>query len=162
VGSDKCQGPLTLKGSELTKQEVTIRVLWGVAIEAKLGPIGVSAEFNYGIEVIVAEGGAWQIGLIVQVIGKADICRDPSAVSAKHQRVFAAFERDRPDQLTRQTPKTGSSRMHSGSSLTLPSSGCGSIRQTTATAFRPGARFTRRRARFPMTPTSRCARAELG
>jgi len=64
---------LTLKGSELTKQEVTIRVLWGVAIEAKLGPIGVSAEFNYGIEVIVAEGGAWQIGLIVQVIGKADI-----------------------------------------------------------------------------------------
>jgi hypothetical protein len=33
----------------------------------------VSAEFNYGIEVIVAEGGAWQIGLIVQVIGKADI-----------------------------------------------------------------------------------------
>ena len=64
---------LTLKGSELTKQEVTIRVLWGVAIEAKLGPIGVSAEFNYGIEVIVAEGGSWQIGLIVQVIGKADI-----------------------------------------------------------------------------------------
>ena len=64
---------LTLKGSELTKQEVTIRVMWGVAIEAKLGPIGVSAEFNYGIEVIVAEGGAWQIGLIVQVIGKADI-----------------------------------------------------------------------------------------
>lgn len=64
---------LALKGSELTKQEVTIRVLWGVAIEAKLGPIGVSAEFNYGIEVIVAAAGAWQIGLIVQVIGKADI-----------------------------------------------------------------------------------------
>ena len=44
-----------------------------MSVEAKLGPIGVSAEFNYGIEVIVAEGGAWQIGLIVQVIGKADI-----------------------------------------------------------------------------------------
>jgi hypothetical protein len=30
-----------------------------VAIEAKLGPIGVSAEFKYGIEVIVAEG--WRL-----------------------------------------------------------------------------------------------------
>jgi hypothetical protein len=64
---------LTLKGTELTGQEVKIRLLWGVALEATLGPIGVSAEFNYGIEVIVAEGGSWQIGLIVQVIGKADI-----------------------------------------------------------------------------------------
>ena len=47
--------------------------MWGASVEAKLGPIGVSAEFNYGIEVIAPRSGAWQIGLIVQVIGKADI-----------------------------------------------------------------------------------------
>jgi hypothetical protein len=64
---------LSLKGTELTGQEVTIRVIWGAAVEAKLGPIGVSAEFNYGIEVIVVEGGTWQIGLLVQVVGKADV-----------------------------------------------------------------------------------------
>ncbi|HWQ69421.1 MAG TPA: hypothetical protein VN494_05605, partial [Patescibacteria group bacterium] len=62
-----------LKGTELTGQEFKIRVIWGAAVEAKLGPIGVSAEFNYGIEVIVVEGGKWQIGLLVQVIGKADV-----------------------------------------------------------------------------------------
>jgi hypothetical protein len=64
---------ISLKGTELTGQEVKIRVMWGASVEAKLGPIGVSAEFNYGIEVIVSESGKWQIGLIVQVIGKADI-----------------------------------------------------------------------------------------
>jgi hypothetical protein len=64
---------VSLKGTELTGQEVKIRVLWGVAIEATLGPLGVSAEFNYGIEVIVAESGKWQIGLLVQVVGKAEI-----------------------------------------------------------------------------------------
>jgi hypothetical protein len=64
---------LSLKGTELTGQEVTIRVMWGAAVEATLGPIGVSAEFNYGIEVIVSESGKWQIGLIVQVVGKADV-----------------------------------------------------------------------------------------
>ncbi len=64
---------VSLKGTELTGQEFKIRVMWGAAVEAKLGPIGVSAEFNYGIEVIVAESGKWQIGLIVQVIGKADV-----------------------------------------------------------------------------------------
>jgi hypothetical protein len=64
---------ISLKGTELTGQEVKIRVIWGAAVEAKLGPLGVSAEFNYGIEVIVAESGKWQIGLLVQVNGKAEI-----------------------------------------------------------------------------------------
>lgn len=64
---------IKLKGTELTGQEVTIRLIWGVALEAKLGPLGVSAEFNFGIEVIVAESGAWQIGLLVQIVGKAEI-----------------------------------------------------------------------------------------
>jgi hypothetical protein len=64
---------ISLKGTELTGQEVKIRVIWGVAVEAKLGPLGVSAEFNYGIEVIVSESGKWQIGLLVQVVGKAEI-----------------------------------------------------------------------------------------
>jgi hypothetical protein len=64
---------LTLKGSELTSQEVTIRVMWGVSVEAMLGPLGVSAEFNYGIQVVVATTGAWQIGLLVEVVGKAKI-----------------------------------------------------------------------------------------
>lgn len=64
---------ISLKGTELTGQEVKIRVIWGAAVEASLGPIGVSAEFNYGIEVIVAESGKWQIGLLVQVNGKADV-----------------------------------------------------------------------------------------
>jgi hypothetical protein len=64
---------VSLKGTELTGQELKIRALWGASVEAKLGPIGVSAEFNYGIEVIAKESGDWQIGLIVQVTGKADI-----------------------------------------------------------------------------------------
>ena len=54
-------------------QEVTIELLWGVSVSATLGPIGVVAEFNYGIQVIVATGGAWQIGLMVQVSGTADV-----------------------------------------------------------------------------------------
>ena len=64
---------ISLKGTELTGQTVKIRLIWGVALEAKLGPLGVSAEFNFGIEVIVSESGSWQIGLLVQVIGTAEI-----------------------------------------------------------------------------------------
>jgi len=65
---------LKLKGTELNGSQVTIRLLWGVSAEAMLGPLGVSAEFNYGIEVIVADSpSAWQIGLLVQVVGKAEI-----------------------------------------------------------------------------------------
>ena len=64
---------ISLKGTELAGQEIKIRVMWGASVEAKLGPLGVSAEFNYGIEVIAADSGAWQIGLLVQVVGKADI-----------------------------------------------------------------------------------------
>lgn len=63
-----------LKGTELTGQQVTIRVIWGVSLlDQSFGPLKVSAEFNYGIEVIVSDAGAWQIGLLVQLIGKADI-----------------------------------------------------------------------------------------
>ena len=64
---------ISLKGTELAGRELKIRVMWGASVEAKLGPIGVSAEFNYGIEVISSESGAWQIGLLVQIVGKADV-----------------------------------------------------------------------------------------
>jgi len=64
---------IKLRGTQLTGQQIIIRMLWGVATEAMLGPLGVSAEFNYGIEVIVAEAGGWQIGLLVQVVGRAEI-----------------------------------------------------------------------------------------
>ena len=64
---------IKLKGTELVGQEITIRMIWGVAIEANLGPLGVSAEFNYGIEVVVSETGSWQVGLLVQIVGKAEI-----------------------------------------------------------------------------------------
>ena len=64
---------VSLKGSELTSQEVTIRVMWGWPAEASLGPLEVTAEFNYGIQVVVATTGAWQIGLLVEVVGKAKV-----------------------------------------------------------------------------------------
>jgi hypothetical protein len=81
---------VSLKGTELTGQELKIRVMWGASVEAKLGPIGVSAEFNYGIEVIARESGDWQIGLIVQVVGKADIFIVMVAIKLE---LMAAIER---------------------------------------------------------------------
>jgi hypothetical protein len=66
---------LKLKGTELTGQEVTIRVLWGGSVTLELGPIaGVDVEVNYGIQVIVnTGGGAWQIGLLVALSGKVRV-----------------------------------------------------------------------------------------
>src|SRR5262249_12149992 len=66
---------LKLKGTELTGQEVTIRVQWGGSVTLDLGPIaGGEVEVNYGIQVIVnTGGGAWQIGLLVELTGKVKV-----------------------------------------------------------------------------------------
>jgi len=64
-----------IKASELNSQEVTIRAMWAWSSppDLPLGPLTVSAEFNYGIQVVVSTGGAWQIGLLVEIVGKAEV-----------------------------------------------------------------------------------------
>jgi hypothetical protein len=83
---------LKLKGTELNGQQVTIRVIWGVSLlDQEFGPLKVSAEFNYGIEVIVSDAGDWQIGLLVQLHGKAEILI--VSISVKIE-LLAAIARD--------------------------------------------------------------------
>lgn len=88
---------LALRGSELTSREVTVRVMWGLSMGKDLCPLlRVSAEFNFGIQVVISTGGAWQIGLLVELVGTAKILI--VAVSVRLELMAAIARKPPPDE----------------------------------------------------------------